>query len=421
MPIKRYVNLVLFFSLFLIVAAAGLNVLVDPYNLFGSPRVSGFNMKRPYAGDRGRVGKVHQVMRIQPRTIIVGNSRPEMGLNPDQECWSDKLKPVFNLAIPGFTVYEQTRYTQHAIFSSPVKLILMGVDFSDFLVAGRRHDPALWPSPEESTLRLSVDALAQPRPKFTVDRFVDGFRASVSLSALADSIATIALQRRRWLETRTPLGFNPAEGIYIPIVNTEGAQTLFAQKNRQLATIYAPAHTLYYDGTSWSAEFEALDRLAKQVQQDSIEIVFFINPYHAEYLLLLDAAGLWPMFEQWKKKLVSLAGEHRIPVWDFSIFDDHATELVNDLPQRGQSLDWFWEPAHYRDKLGSLMLSRILGATCDAGDAPGFGVMLNENNVQETLTEIRARRDAFELAHPDVRTRIDTLITNELPRESRSN
>ena len=38
-------------------AAAGLNYLVDPYGLFGTPRIQGFNAIKPAAAERVRVTK----------------------------------------------------------------------------------------------------------------------------------------------------------------------------------------------------------------------------------------------------------------------------------------------------------------------------------------------------------------------------
>lgn len=418
---RRYVNLVLIVSITLIAGAALFNALIDPYSMFGSPRIAGLNSLKPYAGDRGRTAKIHQVTRIRPTTVIVGNSRPEMGLNPDLTCWPDTHKPVFNLALPGLTLYKQVRYSQHAIANSSVKRIFMGVDFSDFLTTSARHDPSLWPSPQESEVKLSVDAFARPRRRFAIDRFVDQFRASVSLGTLANSTSTIMLQRRQWLETRTVSGFNPAEGIYVPIVSSEGVRTLFSQKNQEMATRFAPAQTLFNDGTKWSSEFEALKRLGAQSQHAGIELVLFINPYHSEYLLLLDSAGHWPLFEQWKTQLVQTAALYDSPVWDFSTFDYHATELVSELPDKNKSLRWFWEPAHYRQELGTLMLSQMLEAPCHAEHASGFGVVLTEHNLPETLADIRARRDAFVTAQPAVRARLVKLLQEHRSGGQRSN
>ena len=79
---KRYVIGTLIGAFLLIALAATFNVLVDPYAIFGAPRVAGLNDAKPYSGDRGRVGKRHQVLRIAPKGLIVGTRAQRWGCRP---------------------------------------------------------------------------------------------------------------------------------------------------------------------------------------------------------------------------------------------------------------------------------------------------------------------------------------------------
>jgi hypothetical protein len=132
---KSYLRRVLAWAALLVVIAMACNILVDPYAVFGAPRVTGFNALKPFAGDRGRIGKLHEVLRVAPGGLIVGNSRPEMGLSPQHPCWPAEARPVYNMALPGLSVHSQIRYAQHAQAAGPVRALVMGVDFSDFLHA----------------------------------------------------------------------------------------------------------------------------------------------------------------------------------------------------------------------------------------------------------------------------------------------
>ena len=111
-----------------------MNYVVDPYGLFGMRRIPGFNELKPTASERVRVIKPYMASRAKPTVVIGGNSRPEMGLNPQSACWQDADKPVFNTGIPGADVFMQTRYVEHAVESGKAKRALFGVDFLDFLV-----------------------------------------------------------------------------------------------------------------------------------------------------------------------------------------------------------------------------------------------------------------------------------------------
>ena len=404
-------SLVLIGSLLLIAAVTVFNAAIDPYGMFGRPRVAGINLHKPYAGDRGRIVKVHQVLRVRPRSLIVGNSRPEMGIDPEHHCWPADSQPVFNLSVPGLHVYHQVRLAQHAIADSRVETVLMAIDFLDFVDSRAREDPGLWPPPGQAPGRLRVDANNQPRSDFQLERAIDYFDASTSLSALIDSLSTIGKQRKQWVETRTPHGFNPAERIYLPILMTEGIGALFAQKNRELAGYFSGRQSLYKEGTDWSLEFEALDRFSRQVTNQGIKLIFFVDAHHAHYLSMLDEAGLWPMFETWKKQVVAIAGKYGVPLWDFSTFDEHAVELPNDIARVGEALEWFWEPSHYRAAFGSLMLAQMLA--CNTAEGRDVGVLLDAKNVTHTLQQIRLRRDAFAASNPEIAEQFRALLEDE--------
>lgn len=387
------------FSLLGLLLVAGLNIAVDPYSVFGTPRVVGFNALKPSIGTKVRMAKVHQVMTVRPKAIVIGNSRPEIGLDPDHPCWPAANGPVYNAAVPGISVYGQIRYGQHAMASGEVGLILIGLDFVDFLVApDMDRDPRAWPVVEHEPMRLRVDALGQSRPAFRLDRLKDQLSATLSLDALGDTVATLIQQRPGSTITRTALGLNPGQPIFGPIIRHEGIGILFAQKNRTIAArLSAHPWSLVHRRFDWSTSFEALLRLFRQARGEGIRIIPFINPLHADFLVLIDQAKLWPLMDEWKERVVTIAAEEGgVSVWDFSGFDDHATETVNHVAAKGESLEWFWEPAHYRKALGDKMLSAMLAESC-AGpkNNDAWGTALTPSTIQDHLAKQRAGRDAY--------------------------
>jgi hypothetical protein len=370
-------------------------IAVDPYAVFGTPRLEGVNALKPAIGTKVRMAKVHQVMKALPRAIVIGNSRPEMGLDPDHPCWPAASRPVYNVAVPGLSVYGQVRYGQHALASGEVGLILVGLDFIDFLVApDRADDPRAWPILEQEPMPLRIDAFGRPRAGFFRDRLKDRFLASLSLDALGDSIATLIRQDPASAITRTTLGFNPGEPIFGPIIRHEGARLLFEQKDRELARrLSARPWALVHAGTDWSASFEAISRLLGAAKAEGAGVMPFINPLHADFLLLIDQAGLWPLMEAWKRRVLAIAaGEGKTAVWDFSGLGEHALESVDEVAARGESLRWFWEPSHYRQALGDRMLSTMLAASCPEGGRDAFGVKLTPAAIDAALAAQRLRR-----------------------------
>lgn len=100
-PAARYLWTWVVLTLTLLGAVAAVNLIVDPYGLFRIVDVPGFNRIKSQAGERAAVFKRAGVARIQPTTVILGNSRAEIGFDPDSPAWPEHARPVFNLALPG--------------------------------------------------------------------------------------------------------------------------------------------------------------------------------------------------------------------------------------------------------------------------------------------------------------------------------
>ena len=128
-------------------------------------------------------------------------------------------------------------------------------------------------------------------------------------------------------------------------------------------------------------------------------MILFVNPYHEDYLEIVWRAGLWPLFEDWKRRLLRLASDGGAEaLWDFSLLNEYTTE---DPPPQGDkqaTLHWFWEPAHYKAELGELMLGQMLGEP----DQARVGVLLSEDTIDEHLdTQRRLAAAQFGMVTPD--------------------
>jgi len=374
-------------------AVAGFNYLVDPYGLFSSPRVQGFNVKKPKAGDRSRVVKPYQVLRVQPRTLVAGNSRPEMGIDPQSACWEPAQRPVYNLGTPGAGMYMQVRGIQHALSSGNVQILLISLDFLDFLVSDSGpEDISTWPRhTQDFEMRLAVDRHGNANPAYPIRRIGDYLIGLFSLNGLIDSVMTWDAQHNANSSTLRADGFNPARD-YIDIIRFEGQHVLFSQKNAQVAaSLSKPGEAIFQGTTQWSTAFESLRRLLRSAIAAGVQVTLFINPYHVDYLAAIDSSGRWDEFEQWKLTLLKLAEEvGGIPLWDFSQVNTFTTEAPPAKGNTGDTLRWFWEPAHYRAELGDMMMARMFGKDCSVyHPIKDMGVRLTPENVQTHLIQVR--------------------------------
>jgi len=405
MLFKRYILVLICGSLSGLAAAIGFNWLIDPYAIFGTERIAGLNRAKPFAGDRGRTTKLYQVVDAHPAGLIGGNSRAEMGLDPAHPCWPKAARPVYNMAIPGTSVYEQFRYLQHGAAAGNVRGAVLSVDFLDYLQPpGTGGDPHRWPPRPVGDRAFLVAADGSPAAGVVWPRLKDYAAALLSLDTASHSIATVLRQHGGLVPTRTRLGFNPAENFYRPIVRNEGVGVLFAQKNREVITqLTARKWSLYQGDTKWSADLEALRRLILYARDRNIDLVLFVSPYHAEYLASIDLAGMWPLFEEWKRRLALIARDHGVPLWDFSAFDRYSTEDIDALKKKGESLDWFWEPAHYRKVLGDIVLANIWRSHCPSPETYAhYGKRIDGPDLEAHLSAQRVEKDRYLAGHPAV-------------------
>lgn len=388
-------------------SAAAVNLIVDPYGMFGSPRLEGLNAHKPALSKRILFVKGYLADRVGARSLIAGNSRPEMGLDPASPCWLPDELPVFNTGVPGAILEQQIQFVEHAAQTSDVRRVFLGLDLIDFLVDPasdpHRPRPALSTTAPSPNLRVATDGGQNPRYRWR--RIQDWFTAAFSLETLADSITTLLRQRSQGIADRRPDGFNPAEN-YGPIIRSEGQSVLFVQKDAEVLRAFSrPNLAVHQGGQRWSSKLEALDRFLDRAAGLGIEIVLFINPYHGDYLSILALTGHWDLLADWKQSLTHLADSRGVVLWDLNAISPRTTEPPPPAGDRSSTLAWFWEPAHYRREYGELMLATMLERDCAPDERP-VGVRLTPASVTSHLADQRAAIDAFLRAHPEVRVRL---------------
>ena len=63
--------------------AIGLCVAVDPYRMYGTPVLPGWTELKPQIYDQIDLAATYQLERVRPITLLLGNSRVEVGINPE--------------------------------------------------------------------------------------------------------------------------------------------------------------------------------------------------------------------------------------------------------------------------------------------------------------------------------------------------
>jgi hypothetical protein len=371
------------------------NLVVDPYGLFPIVEVGGLNRIKSQASERAPLFKRTAVQRAQPTAVILGNSRAEIGFDPESPAWPSSARPVFNLALPGAGISAVAAEFGQALKSTAPRLVFVGLDFVDF-----RIDPA---SRETFTLPAARgDGLAPVRERIA---------ALLTMNALADSLATIKAQHDPYPTSLTAAGFNPKRD-YVGIARREGYYALFRQRDQENATAYMRGpKAVFESGGKPAPGFDAVDSIIALAQMRDITLRFVIYPYHAHTLTLFHLTGLWPAYEDWKRELTrrvdAARGTMDVELWDFTGFSPYADERVPRPGDTHTELQWYWEAGHFKKALGDLLLADMFNVPVDGEH---WGSRLTQSNIEEQLLRQRSTRDKYESSHPEDRRELAMLV-----------
>lgn len=408
MAMKRYLLFWLAMSSTWLLAVAAFNLVIDPYGLFRLVNLPGLNSIKPAAASHGAMAKAYQVRRIQPRALIMGNSRAEVGFDPEHPAWPELTRPVFNLALPGTGTATSLRYLQHALASgdgAPAvtpAAVVWGIDIADFLVdANTPRRPFVLAHADR---RLRIDPSSSASSSRWLQEIRDEAESIFTMGALLNSVQTLRSQKSPYTEDLTPLGFNPMRD-YLKITADEGYWNVFRQKDHENIKAYLRRPRDIFQGTGRSSsawdDFKTVLRLC---QQHNIALHLVIYPYHARLQEIIRITGHWPAFEAWKRELVRILDEESVMVtqrsavlWDFSGFNDITMERIPAQGDRQTKMLWYWEAGHFKRELGDLVLDRVLGRS----DVPaGFGVLLNTSRVEAHLVTLRSQEADYRRTYP---------------------
>ena len=366
-------------TLALVALVAAFNYVIDPYAVFGSPSVVGLNAVKPRPDVMIADIKFIVGTRLHPNALILGNSRADVGFDPENPTFERHGMRAYNAAVPGSGLGYSLDAFRRFAGTTDIRFAIVGLDFLDFLhspEAGTRSAP----KPDDSGWSVARTRLL----------------ALFSTTALADSIRTLLIQREANPAVLRLDGFNPMLD-YREIATTEGYAALFRQRAQETARSLAKQpHNLDAGGRRMSPSYSELRSLLQIAKDKGTDLQLVIYPYHLLLLLQYEAAGLWPLFEQWKEDVAAIVDEARrqgaqVALWDFSCPSALTAEAVPSDGDRKSTMRWYWEAGHFKKELGDLVLERVLERK-GAVELEAFGVQLTSDNVHDGS---RVCRDAL--------------------------
>lgn len=389
LPWARYLRWMLTTLIAVVALAGAFNVLIDPLGIFGSPRMAGLNATKPYLDHHRELTRWQAARRLCPNTAIFGNSRAEIGFNPEHPAFTAHGLSAFNHSIPGSAVsvaYRQFHWLQSA-GCAPNRAIV-GVEFFDFLG--------------------SVKAAPLPRPDAppAIDGKVLG-ETVFSITGLRDSFKTLAIQHARYAATLTERGFNPLDN-YIAEVQNSGHYILFRQRAVENKRNWMRKMQAIKPPSGLSIDQQALDQLLADIGASHGKVQLVIYPYHAEIRLMQARLGLTDLFNDWKRMIVAIAADHPgVEVWDFSGITDETLEPIPPAGDHQTQMKYYWESGHFKHELGDKVITRLLG---DAPDSH-FGVRLTPDNVERVIADDRRQIDTHLATPSPLLTEVGSVVS----------
>jgi hypothetical protein len=353
---------ILFLGLLAVIAAATLGV--DPFAVTGMPLLRGFNDQKSAGNDR--FYKPLQVSARRPDIVFLGSSRVEVALDP-----ADLVgRRAYNLAVPGVTIVEEAALARHAMSDTPVRQIVLGLDFASFDDAG---SPAAATRIED----LGPHLLMRSLPLLLV-----------SEQALLRARATLSLSWRGKQSVNRPDGFilfprdamrDPVQAVLGDVPTYLGIYRGFGRVERSLA---------------------AVEALLATARAQGVAVTAFVPPSHAALMEAMHAAGTAPAYATWLGDLAAICARQGVPLWDFAGHNRITTVALAD------SFMTFFDGSHVQPWVGRLMLEAML----EGRGGPSFGTLLTPAALDVHLADQANHRAAWQRREPADRRVIDKLV-----------
>jgi len=295
------------------------------------------------------------------------------------------MRPAYNLAIGGAGLAMLQRYFLESLAAGGLRQVILALDLTMFDPAANAADASL-------DAVLLTDATGKPAGDARQWRRL----AFVLLSGTASSDSWWS-----YTHQRRPVAIYSRSGL------REEAYDI-AQVAREGGTRRASlrVEASFLAGTlrdvesekfraSYAATLAALQEIIALSAKHGIQLKLIINPIHARQTYALAAAGLWPLYESWKRDLLAAAQRSPRPelvsLWDFSGASSCTAENLPADTNAASAMRWYRESSHFRRVLGNRVLDRVYGRA-DDGACPGLGQRLEPATLAVVLA---AQRDAL--------------------------
>ncbi len=362
---KQYQNFLIILLAFIFLPAFAVSIFnwcINPYDVFNTLEIKGFNQAKPEKLKNTRLFKAVAITRLKPITVFLGSSRTDYGLEPNHPALT---KPAYNLGLGASSPYELLAYLRHTIYNQKnVQQIVIGLD--EFMF--NAHNEA---SPDFSEARLEKKNII----------LQDTINTTFSLDAFTASKETIETSKSK----PNYITYSPQGQLQLRLIDRDKSATNY-RFNTSISFYFK---SFPQDYKLSSKHLNDLKKIIKLAQDNNIKIKAFISPSHATRYEAIRVAGHWQEYEEMKRQLVKI-----LPVWDFSGYNSITTEPISE------NIENYIDDSHYKEKIGNLVLNRLFNYEIE--NVPDdFGVLITPQNIESHLAKIRSQQTIWRKNNPE--------------------
>ena len=362
MKILIWVKVLLSLILIIVFSVCLINYIVDPYNLY---KTNLFKNK-PKEFEYMRLIKAINIEKIKPSSIVLGTSRAEMAIDPDHEYF---IKPSYNLANAGSTMYETKYYLKEAILQGKLKKVLLVADWRMF---------------NDVSMKKVIDF-----ETYFENRNI--YKYLLNYKVFKDSLFTI--KNKNIVSLYNNNGQMKEDYLYKIVLSNGGHYKTMIKEEKNYYKELSD-NNLYKD-TQKSSLLDFIEILELCYKND-IELDIVFGPSHIRQWEAFDYYKDYETLLTWKKDLVEIVQKvankfNKIPfrIVDFAVYNEYTSEKIPT--EENQSMVYHYEGSHYKPKLGEMLLKSL-----SSGDYHNnFGVELNNKNIDSHLQKLREDRNKF--------------------------
>ncbi len=397
-PFRRFVWGTVAASLVAIAGLLTFSILVDPYWLFNSPQIEGFNEEKIALGKSTRSVKPQIMFWDRPEIAIVGGSSAEAGFDPDHPSVNVK---TFNFALGGGRMNEAVAVLEFAA-ELGTKRAIITLDFQRFH-ADRRPGQLERGFGDEFTAGFWGNS----------GWLLPSLRLTIGADALIDAFATVTSQtppkaheeirNRARIDVPGKIMRNGLRDPEFAVALAEGlggpyqAFEKSAVGRAENGWFRDPCRVWRFENAQGVRPgFDYVQDMIDTARIHEMDVVFVIPPTHALIPDLLQELELYGEFETWKRDLVAMleadAQRHdyqSYPLYDFGVVTNRTMAAV-PKPTDVTPIADFTDPLHFRPSLGGVVLDRLFSGASDDLTPGSFGHLLASATVEQHLDVSRA-------------------------------